>query len=113
MRETLTPGRLYARMSEDFRRRRRCAWCRLPLPELREVEEGEGANWALGSFANGCVPCQRLAHLIEHEYQERFAMHDPLGLSRDDRAPRRSPVPSAGAPGPGRPGRPPDHGARP
>lgn len=82
MRQPITPGRLYARMSTDFRRQRRCAWCRLPLPQLVTREDEDAPNWELGAFVSGCKPCERLIHMLVTEYQERYDLHDPVAVPR-------------------------------
>lgn len=79
MREPITPGRLYARLSAEFRRRRSCAWCRLPLPLMVEREADDEPNWTLDAFGPGCTGCERLVRALTHEYQDRFDLHDPAG----------------------------------
>lgn len=59
MRTTLTPGRLYALLSWEFKQARpaQCTSCRSPFPYLVERPDGACANWYVSGFSecrHGC-----------------------------------------------------------
>ncbi|HET7728971.1 MAG TPA: hypothetical protein VFK48_02955 [Usitatibacter sp.] len=95
MRTPITPGRLYASMSAEFKRLRpaSCQWCRLPLPHLTQASSEEEANWALAELPSGCAECLPVIEDIMQRYQRRFEMRDPLAT------PLRAPPHAAPRPG--------------
>jgi hypothetical protein len=80
--ELLTPGRLYARLSDAFRTRQDggCSGCRMPMVYLRE-EPGEGpANWIVESSPSACEPCQALIDEIVRQHSDRYDLWDPTAI---------------------------------
>lgn len=82
MREAITPGRLYARMSQDFRRQRTCSWCRLPLPQLTIRTHDAAPNWELALVGTECRSCEHMIRALISRYQERFDLNDPVAIPR-------------------------------
>lgn len=76
--ELLTPGKLYARLSEEFRARQesRCDGCRMPMVFLSERPRG-GSNWSVEPAPRACQPCQQLIAEIVREHAARFDLWDP------------------------------------
>jgi hypothetical protein len=80
--ELLTPGRLYAKLSNEFRARQdgACGGCRMPMVYLRE-EPGEGpANWIVESSSTACEPCQGLIEEIVRQHADRYDIWDPTAI---------------------------------
>jgi hypothetical protein len=80
--ELLTPGRLYARLSDEFRTRQiaSCGGCRMPMVYLREGP-GEGlANWIVESSSSACEPCQALIDEIVRQHADRYDLWDPTAI---------------------------------
>jgi hypothetical protein len=79
MRTIITPGRLYAKLSDEFRQvaRSKCTQCVLPLP-YRVDEPGEGPTWVLGPPSRECEECARVLAEIVRDYQARYDLLDPI-----------------------------------
>lgn len=62
MRTTLTPGRLYALLSLEYKRARPalCMTCRLPFPYLVERSDPASANWFVCGFSECPHGCHRV-----------------------------------------------------
>ncbi|MEP7067872.1 MAG: hypothetical protein ABI789_01475 [Usitatibacter sp.] len=76
---TLTPGKLYARLSEEFARRRprECASCQMPMVYVIERRDGDCANWMIGDLAVGCEHCRVLVNDIVSTLSFKFDIFDP------------------------------------
>lgn len=77
MRSTLTPGRLYALLSSEYRKARPagCTSCRTPFPYLVERPDDAAANWYVSGFSE----CRHGCHRVIAGILERlWAKHDLL-----------------------------------
>jgi hypothetical protein len=76
-RTLLTPGRLYARLSAEFRARRPSACsCNVPLPLVVE-RDGDSANWELGAVPPVCDACRATIEDVANRASEHFDVYDP------------------------------------
>lgn len=80
--ELITPGKLYAKLSAEFRTRkeRTCTTCRMPMVFLREEPEGEIANWLTEAPAAACEPCKDLIADIVRNHAARYDLWDPTAI---------------------------------
>ena len=76
---TLTPGKLYARLSEEFNRRRprECNSCHMPMLYVIEREMGDCANWLVDDLAMGCEQCRGLVTEIVRKFSFQYDVFDP------------------------------------
>ena len=76
---SLTPGKLYARLSEEFARRRprECSSCHMPMVYVIEREMGDCANWMVDELAMGCESCQGLVNEIVRDFSFQYDIFDP------------------------------------
>ena len=76
---SLTPGKLYARLSEEFNRRRPrdCASCHMPMVYVIEREMGDCANWLVDDVAMGCEQCRDLVTEIVRKFSFQYDIFDP------------------------------------
>jgi hypothetical protein len=91
-REYLTPGRLYARLSADFRRLRpqHCGNCRMPMVQLTLRASPEACNWAVDGSAPLCERCRPVVAALVKEAAAEFDLRDPISVPY---FPRSSPTP--------------------
>ena len=77
-RTALTPGRLYAKMSEDFRLHREKVGCSciMPLPSTRQAADGE-CNWEIRPLWSHCTRCDRFLADLVARYQATYDVFDP------------------------------------
>ena len=75
----LTPGKLYARLSEEFNRRRprECALCHMPMVYVIERRQGDCANWLVDDLAMGCEECRDLVTEIVRKFSFKYDIFDP------------------------------------
>jgi hypothetical protein len=80
-RESLTPGRLYARLAAEYRRVRpsHCGNCRMPMVVLTHRTHPDGPNWALED-APLCERCAPLIAAIVREAAASFDIRDPTAV---------------------------------
>lgn len=85
VRPSLTPGRLYAKMSAEFRacREGRACNCTMPLPYTRERSEPGDCNWRLQPLWSECAHCQALVRALGAKYSTRYDVRDPFWVGRD------------------------------
>lgn len=81
-RSILTPGKLYARLSAEFRRRCEHPNCRMPMVMLAHRVTPEGPNWTLEPSLATCEACMRLVEDIVQEAENEFDLRDPTALPR-------------------------------
>jgi len=79
MKTLITPGRLYAQLSREFRAVccARCAACILPPPHPIQ-DSGDGPTWAIGEVPSACEPCAAELERLVSRLQERFDLLDPI-----------------------------------
>jgi len=77
--EFLTPGRLYAKLSEELQARhgRLCDGCHMPMVYLREEPAEGSANWIVEPAHPACEPCQELIDEIVRQHAARYDLWDP------------------------------------
>jgi hypothetical protein len=75
MRTIITPGRLYAKMSTEFRQIccAKCARCVLPIPERTR-----GGDWNVGELSTECQDCARVIADIVRRHQAEYDLLDPF-----------------------------------
>ena len=76
---SITPGKLYARLSEEFTRRRprECSSCHMPMVYVIEREMGDCANWMVDELVMGCESCQGLVNEIVRDFSFKYDIFDP------------------------------------
>ena len=82
-RRTLTPGRLYALMSAEFKSARPDGhWlCTMPmLVPAKGAAALKGANWYLQPMSSQCDECTRVARAIALRFAPAFDISDPQPL---------------------------------
>ena len=77
--ELLTPGRLYAKLSEELRARqgRRCDQCHMPMVYLCENPGEASANWIVEASPSACDACGELIDEIVRKHAARYDLRDP------------------------------------
>jgi hypothetical protein len=75
----LTPGKLYARLSAEFRtlRPESCSSCSVPLPLVVERMAPDAANWELGAVPPVCEACRVTVEEVAHRASACFDVYDP------------------------------------
>lgn len=78
-RPALTPGRLYAMLSAEFReaRARTCMGCSMPMVFAREPAPAEGANWGVEPLARRCARCEAEVERIVAKFAALYDVNDP------------------------------------
>ena len=82
LRAALTPGRLYAKMSSEFRAEsaaRGCG-CVMPLPYTAEPAKAGACNWQVQPLWSGCSECEDTLAQIVEKYARLYDIRDPLGI---------------------------------
>jgi hypothetical protein len=79
---TLTPGRLYARLSAEFRRLRpgHCGNCRMPMVQLTHRASPEACNWGVEEGAPLCERCAPLVAALVADASTQFDLCDPVSV---------------------------------
>jgi hypothetical protein len=87
MRARISPGRLYTKLTTDFRRVccTRCAQCVLPVPYT--VFGREGRSWVLGELPEQCEECANAIEEIVRRHQAEYDLMDPLAMNLVREAP--------------------------
>jgi hypothetical protein len=81
-RQPLTPGKLYVRLSAEFRmlRPESCSSCSVPLPLVVERDGPDSANWELGAVPPVCDDCRRTIEEVVSRALEHYDVYDPTAL---------------------------------
>jgi hypothetical protein len=81
-RTTLTPGRLYARLANEYRRVRpqHCGNCRMPMVLLTHRVHPDGPNWTLDDSTPLCDKCGPLIAAVVRRTAEEFDLKDPTAV---------------------------------
>ena len=87
MRSRISPGRLYNKLTADFRQVccARCAQCVLPVPHT--VFGREGQSWVLGELPENCEECASAIEDIVRRHQAEYELMDPLAIDLGREAP--------------------------
>jgi hypothetical protein len=81
-RTALTPGKLYARLSAEFRTLRpaRCESCAMPMPYL--VRRADDApNWAVGDEVAACAGCTLIVAEVVGRASRQYDLWDPISIA--------------------------------
>jgi len=93
MKTLITPGRLYAKLSTEFRKVccERCTQCVLPVPFT-----AMDGNWRLDDLPRDCAECAQHIEAIVRRHQALYELLDPFsplksgsGFGFDHRPPTR------------------------
>src|SRR5215218_262412 len=78
VRTLITPGRLYAKLSSEFRQVccANCVRCVLPIPA--PVKARDGSTWYLGPLPDDCAPCAKAIREIVRRHQAEYDLLDPI-----------------------------------
>ena len=78
-RTSLTPGKLYARLSAEFRmlRPNSCSSCSVPLPFVVERADPDSANWELGPVPPVCDDCRATIDEVVSRALAHYDVNDP------------------------------------
>lgn len=81
-RTALTPGKLFARLSAEFRRVRPpdCGNCGMPMVVLTHRLAPDDCNWTVEASSNQCDPCAALIAAIVKNASEEYDLHDPISV---------------------------------
>jgi hypothetical protein len=81
-RTLLTPGKLYARLSAEFRRVRpqTCGNCRMPMVVLTHRLRPDSCNWSVEAASNMCAECEQLIAKIVANAALEYDLHDPISI---------------------------------
>lgn len=79
---TLTPGKLYARLSAEYRKQRpaSCSSCQMPMVFLVEPADVDTPNWRIEA-PRCCEPCASLIRDIVERFGEKFDLFDPVSTA--------------------------------
>jgi hypothetical protein len=75
----ITPGKLYAKLSAEFRRLRAdtCAACNMPMVYVIERHAGDYANWLVGEPLRNCEACEPIITDIVRRLSLEYDIFDP------------------------------------
>jgi hypothetical protein len=81
-RKALTPGKLYARLSAEFRKLRPagCESCAMPMPYLVH-RSGADANWAVEDEVAACSACTLIAGKVVERLARQYDLWDPISVA--------------------------------
>lgn len=81
-RTALTPGKLYARLSAEFRRVRpeHCGNCRMPMVVLTHRLGPTHCNWTVEPASNICDQCEDLIAAIVKRVAQEYDLNDPISV---------------------------------
>jgi hypothetical protein len=74
-----TPGKLYARLSQEFARSRprECVSCHMPMVYVIERHHGDCANWLVEDPPMGCERCKAVVSEIVRRFSFQYDIFDP------------------------------------
>jgi hypothetical protein len=83
----LTPGRLYARLSAEFRMLRpgSCSSCSVPLPFVVDRADPDSANWELGEVPPVCDDCRATIDEVVSRALAYYDIYDPTASPQRSR----------------------------
>lgn len=79
----LTPGKLYALMSAEFRKLRptQCESCAMPVPYLVFPAYTGAPNWAVDDQVAACSGCTLIAGEVVECFSEQYELWDPISIA--------------------------------
>jgi hypothetical protein len=82
-RPSLTPGKLYARLSAEFRRLRptQCESCAMPMPYLVHRAGEDSPNWAVEDDVAACSGCTLIAAEVVRRLSREYDLWDPISTA--------------------------------
>ena len=82
-RTLLTPGKLYARLSSEFRKARPdgCESCAMPMPHLVQRAGVMAPNWAVDDDVAACSGCTLIAAKIVRRLSRQYDVWDPVSVA--------------------------------
>jgi hypothetical protein len=82
-RTALTPGKLYARLSAEFRTLRptRCESCAMPMPHLVHRAGDDAPNWAIDDEVAACAGCTLIVAEVVGRVSRRYDLWDPISIA--------------------------------
>ena len=86
-RASITPGRLYAKMSSEFRgyREKGGCSCIMPLPTTCAPATDGDCNWQISSLWSQCKDCETFLGELVARYQAQYDVCDPTFISEPTR----------------------------
>ncbi len=81
-RTALTPGKLYARLSAEFRRLRPpdCGNCHMPMVVLTHRLGPDDCNWTVEPPSHLCDPCLEMLAAVVKKVATEYDLHDPISV---------------------------------
>lgn len=81
-RTLLTPGKLYARLSAEFRERRppACSTCQMPMVYTVGADDPDRPNWNVEA-PRCCEQCVAIVHELVERYGREFDVFDPISAT--------------------------------
>ena len=97
MKTALTPGRLYSKLSSEYRQVRcsRCQNYALPLPYPVDQANRDSPSWMLEALSRDCEDCGRAIAGIVRRYQARYDLIDPITPAVKASRPQSVPKPTS------------------
>lgn len=85
----LTPGKLYARLSAEFRNHpsRHCQACRMPMVVPRRSAGEDQPNWSVEETPPVCEECRPIIRAVVESVGRRYALHDPAATLKPPQPP--------------------------
>ncbi len=82
-RTALTPGKLYTRLSAEFRKLRptECESCAMPMPHLVHRPHDEAPNWAVEDDVAACSGCTLIAAEVVKRLSREYDLWDPISIA--------------------------------
>ena len=82
-RTSLTPGKLYARLSAEFRMLRptQCESCAMPMPYLVHRLHDDAPNWAVEDDVAACSGCTLIAAEVVNRLSREYDLWDPISIA--------------------------------
>jgi hypothetical protein len=79
----LTPGKLYALLSAEFRtlRSKQCESCAMPMPYLVHPPYPGAANWAVDDEVAACSECTEIAGKVVERMSGTYDVWDPISVA--------------------------------
>lgn len=78
----LTPGKLYARLSAEFRKRRpaECSTCQMPMVYTVDSADPDAPNWNVEA-PRCCEQCVAIVRELVERFGHEFDVFDPISAT--------------------------------
>jgi hypothetical protein len=79
----LTPGKLYALLSAEFRKLRstQCESCAMPMPYLVQPARSDAPNWEVEDEVAACGDCTSIVGEVVERIARKYDMWDPISIA--------------------------------